>query len=76
MYTIYGSLDSTKLNDKDRQIKLPFHPSSLFKYFLKNIEDGVMLANAGNNPYTANQLVHIGYTTLANTNIFPGTCKL
>jgi len=57
------------------QMKQAFDPSFPFKSFIKRIEDGMMVADAGNTPFTSNQLVKIAYTIMNKAQVFADECK-
>jgi hypothetical protein len=56
-------------------MKEKWDPSTPIIYLFSNIQDGVNKANAGNAPYTVNQVLVIAFNQVFRTGIIQSACE-
>ncbi len=71
----YGNITPTDLAENDTRFKTAYDPSEPIETLYSQLEDAMDYANAGDNAYTANQIVSNAYTLVFNTGMFPEACR-
>jgi hypothetical protein len=59
LFNAYGNITPLQLDDNDTMMKEQWDPSTPIIYLFSRIQDGVDKADAGNSPYTVNQVFAI-----------------
>ena len=75
LYATYGNITPHELEENDKRIRQPYDVTQPFETFTAQIEDSVEYANAGNTPFTAEQVLAIAYNVLFATGAFRDECK-
>jgi hypothetical protein len=71
----YGNITPTDLAENDTRFKTAYDPSEPIETLYSQLEDAMDYADAGDNAYTANQVVSNAYTLVFNTGMFPEACR-
>lgn len=76
LFTTYGALQPQDLLNNQKEINTPWDPNTPFETLIDQIEECAEFAEAGNQPYTAPQILNTAYTLVYNTGMFFEDCKL
>jgi hypothetical protein len=71
----YGFINPTQLADNYNKMTAPINFQDPIETIFKQIEDGVLYANAGMQPYMEAQYVNIAFLLILNTCAIPGACR-
>jgi hypothetical protein len=69
MFNTYGNINPLQLDFNDTMMKEKWDRSTLIIYLFSKIQDGVDKADAGNYPYTVNQILAIAFNHVFQTGI-------
>ena len=75
MYAQYGNITPQDLQENDTKMKTPFDVSLPIETLYDQIEDAVELADAGQTPYSAPQVVAIAYSLAFATGQLTEACR-
>lgn len=75
LYRVYGKITPAQMAENDKKMRAPFDPNQPFENFVQQIEEGMILAEAGKAEYTQNQIVLIAYNIFDQTGVFSDECK-
>jgi hypothetical protein len=74
LYTTYGKLTPMAMQENDRHFCNPYNPAEPFEMMVQQIEEAQDFAAAGNQAYTAQQIVSNAYSLIHNTGMFIDAC--
>jgi hypothetical protein len=69
LFNSYGNITPQQLDVNDKMIKEKWDPSTPIIYLFSKIQDGLDKADAGNAPYTVNQVLKIAFHHVFRTGI-------
>jgi len=75
LFTTYGLISPIDLISNHKKIEAPWDPNTPFEMLIDQIEDCQELAEAGNQPYTAAQILNNAYALVFNTGMYFDDCK-
>jgi hypothetical protein len=75
LYTTYGQLTPMAMQENDRQFRSAYNPAEPFEMLVQQIEMAQSFAAAGNQAYTAQQIVSNAYSLIHNTGMFIDACR-
>jgi hypothetical protein len=75
LFNAYGNITPRQLDTNDTMMKDQWYPSTPIIYLFSKIQDGVYKANAGNAPYTVNQVLAIAFNHVFQTGIMQSACE-
>ena len=75
LYTTYGRITPMDLDANDTRFRAAYDPSQPFETFVQQLEDAQDYADAGGNPYTAEQILANAYSIMFRTGMFNETCR-
>jgi hypothetical protein len=75
LFNAYGDITPLKLDANDTMMKDKWDPSTPTIYLFSRIQDGVDNADAGNAPYTINQVLAIAFNHVFRTGIMQSACE-
>ena len=75
LYPQYGNITPQDLQENDCKMKTPFDVSQPIETMYDQVEDAMELADAGQTPYSAEQVVAIAYSLVFNTGQFTDACR-
>jgi hypothetical protein len=75
LYTTYGKLTPMAMQENDRQFPTAYNPAKPFEMLVQQIKDAQDSAAAGNQAYTAQQIVSNAYSLIHNTGMFIDACR-
>jgi hypothetical protein len=70
LYTRYGSINPTKIEENDAEFKADYDPSEPIKVLFQQIEETTTFASAAQQPYTSQQIITNSYNILQRTGLF------
>jgi hypothetical protein len=71
----YGNITPIDIEDNDRKFKTPYDPSTPIQLLYAQIEDAMEFADAGNTPYTQEQILANAYYLIFATGMYAEACK-
>jgi hypothetical protein len=75
LYTTYGRMTPMALQDNDIRFRQAYNPAEPFELLIQQIEDAMSFAAAGNQAYTAEQVVSNAYYLIHSTGMFIDACR-
>jgi uncharacterized membrane-anchored protein YhcB (DUF1043 family) len=75
LFNAYGNITPHKLDVNDKMMKEKWDPSTPIIYLFSKIQDGVDKADAGNAPYTVNQVLAITFNHVFHTGTMQSACE-
>ena len=75
LFDNYGQITPIKLANNNEQIKTAWDPNTPFEMLIDQIENCQDLADAGNQPFTTEQILNTAYMLVFNTGLFFDDCK-
>ena len=75
LYRTYGRISPQVYEKNHTSMTQSYDPNAPFECFIKQIEDGMMIADAAGKPYTPEQIEQMGYMILEKTGVFTDECK-
>jgi hypothetical protein len=75
LFNAYGNITPQQLDVNDKMMKEQWDPSTPIIYLFSKIQDGVDKADAGNAPYTVNQVLAIAFNHVFRTSIMQSACE-
>jgi hypothetical protein len=75
LFNAYGYITPQQLDVNDKMMKEQWDPSTPIIYLFSKIQDGVDKANAGNAPYTVNQVLAIAFNHVFRTGTIQSSCE-
>jgi hypothetical protein len=75
LFNAYGNITPLQPDVNDTMMKEQWDPFTPIIYLFSRIQDGVDNANAGNDPYTVNQVLEIAFNHVFRTVIMQSSCK-
>jgi hypothetical protein len=75
LYTTYGKLTPMAMQENNRHFRNPYNPAKPFEMLVQQIEEAQDFAAAGNQAYTAQQIVSNAYSLIHNTGMFINACR-
>ena len=75
LYDTYGSITSVDLDKNETTMKTKYDPSQPITSLFKRLEDGMEFAEAGNIPFTAEQISNMTYVLIYQTGAYKDDCK-
>ena len=75
LITTYGLITPLDLKKNNDQLNEQWDPNTPFEHLIDQIEEAVDYADAGNQPYTQDQVLNAAYTIIFNTGMFFEDCK-
>jgi hypothetical protein len=64
----------TELTQNYERLNTPYDPNQPIETLFQKIQDARAFAVAGGHPYGADMIVHVAYTLVFNTGLFPDAC--
>jgi hypothetical protein len=74
LFNAYDNITSQQLDVDDNMLKEQWDPSTPIIYLFSKIQDGVDKADAGNAPYTVNQVLAITFNHVFRTGTMKSAC--
>jgi hypothetical protein len=74
LYSRYGSINPTKVEENDAEFKADYDPSEPIKVLFQQIKETTTFASAAQQPYTSQQIITNSYNILQCTGLF--SCSL
>jgi hypothetical protein len=75
LFNAYGRITPQQLDVNDNMMKEQWDPSTPIIYLFSKIQDGVDKADAGNAPYTVNQVLAIAFNHVFRTGMTQSACE-
>ena len=75
LYRTYGKITTIDLELNDKRMNTPYNGELPFGVFVKQIEDAVEMADAGEEPYTSKQIVNKAYNLLLKSGAYTLGCR-
>jgi hypothetical protein len=75
LFNAYGNITPQQLDLNDKMMKEQWDPSTPIIYLFSKIQDGVDKADAGNAPYTVNQVLSIAFNHVFRTGTMQSACE-
>ena len=75
LFENYGNITQFELENNDTKMRTLWDPNSPFDCLVQQLEDGQDYADAGGQPYTTDQLLHIAYTLVFKNGLYFEACK-
>jgi hypothetical protein len=75
LFNAYRKITPQKLNVNAKMTKEQWDPSTPIIYLFSKIQDGVDKADAGNAPYTVNQVLSIAFNHVFRTGTMQSSCE-
>jgi hypothetical protein len=75
MFNAYGNITPQQLDVNGKMMKEQWDPSTPIIYLFSKIQDGVDKADAGNAPYTVNQVLSIAFNHVFRTGTMQSSCE-
>jgi hypothetical protein len=76
LFNAYINITPQQLDVNDKMMKEQWDPSTPIFYLFSKIQDGVDKADAGNAPYTVNQVLAIVFNHFSRTGTMQSACEL
>jgi hypothetical protein len=76
LYRNYAKITPADLDNNDRAMKTSCDVNQPIEVLYKQIEDAIEFADAGQTPYTPEQVLNIAYQLVYRTGIFADDCKI
>lgn len=70
LFTAYGGVKPKDLANNNTKMNAPWDAALPFETVIEQIEDAIEYADAGNQPYTAVQILNTAYNLVFNTGLF------
>ena len=71
----YGNISAADLDKNTESMKAPWDPSQPFEVLIDQIEEAVTYADAGNQPFTDQQILNTAYMAVFKSGLFFDDCK-
>jgi hypothetical protein len=75
LFEAYGQITPQALMQTTARLTAPWDPTTPFEHLIDQVEDTMELADAGNQPFSPNQVVNTAYTLVFNTGLYFDECK-
>jgi hypothetical protein len=75
IFNSYGNITPLQMDANDKMIKEQWDPSTPIIYVFDKIQEGVDKADAGNAPYTVNQVLAIAFNHVFRTGTMQNACE-
>jgi hypothetical protein len=75
LFNSYVNITPLQLDTNDKMTKEQWDPSTPTKYLFAKIQEGVDKADAGNAPYTVNQVLAIAFNNMFRTGTMQNPCE-
>jgi hypothetical protein len=75
LFEAYGQITPQALMQTTARLTAPWDPTTPFEHLINQVEDTLELADAGNQPFSPNQIVNTAYTLVFNTGLYFDECK-
>jgi len=75
LFEAYGQITPQALMQTTARLTTPWDPTTPFEHLIDQVEDTMELADAGNQPFSPNQVVNTAYTLVFNTGLYFDECK-
>ena len=75
LYDTYGSITSVDLDHNVMTMKSKYDPAQPITSMYKKLEDGMEFAEAGNVPFTSEQIVNMAYVLIFQKGAYKDDCK-
>jgi hypothetical protein len=75
LFDAYDNITPLQLDANDKMMKYQWDPSTPIIFLFSKIQEGVDKADAGNAPYTANQVLVIAFNHVFQTGIMQSACE-
>jgi hypothetical protein len=75
LFNAYGNITPKQLDVNDKMMKEQWDPSTPIVYLLSKIQDGVDKADAGDAPYTVNQVLAIAFNYVFRAGTMQSSCE-
>jgi hypothetical protein len=75
LFDAYGQITPQALMQTTARLTTPWDPTTPFEHLIDQVEDTMELADAGNQPFSPNQVVNTAYTLVFNTGLYFDECK-
>jgi hypothetical protein len=76
LYTNYAKITPADLDGNDKAMKQACDVNQPIEVLYKQIEDAIEFADAGQTPYSPEQVLNIAYQLVVRTGIFTDDCKI
>jgi hypothetical protein len=75
LFAAYGQITPQALMQTTARLTAPWDPTTPFEHLIDQVEDTMELADAGDQPFSPNQVVNTAYTLVFNTGLYFDECK-
>jgi hypothetical protein len=75
LYSRYGAITAHDLEENDRHFRQNYDPTQPIEQLFKQVEDAMLYADAGQQAYTAVQIVNNAYNIISKTGMFKRGCR-
>ena len=75
LFEAYGQISPQDLMHTTERLTTAWDPTTPFETLIDQVEDTMELADAGNQPFSPNQIVNTAYTLVFNTGLYFDECK-
>jgi hypothetical protein len=75
LLTYYAMIAPTELTHNYERLNAQYDPNQTIKMLFQQVQDARAFTVAGGQPYGAAMIVHVAYTLVFNTGLFPNACR-
>ena len=75
LMTSYGNITAIDLEENTKTTKTPWDPTQPFEVVIDQIEEAITYADAGNQPFTDQQVLNTAFMLVFQTGLFFDDCK-